>query len=228
MPKYWKPIGFALLSALLIVVFQNCGADFDPKDFDKSSKAFPPILIEPAQNRTVLESQGVALSVKTTGSDLRYIWTKDGQVLTTTGRDYFDIPFAQSSDSGTYTVQVFNNLGSFSESMTLTVDPITTTLGSPPSIVSQPQNTSGFEGHSSVVLAVSANGPSLEFQWFYKQPGVLGLEAPVSGATKNYLVISPVTHVHSGSWRVRVNNVNGSVMSEYSTVDVQPYDPQEL
>ncbi|HEY6227659.1 MAG TPA: immunoglobulin domain-containing protein, partial [Verrucomicrobiae bacterium] len=88
----------------------------------------------------------------------------------------------------------------------------------PPQIIQQPTSIIVSPGKS-FTLSVVAGGESLAYQW--QKDG-----ADIDGATSSsYTVASAVAADHSGSYRVKVTNSNGFVLSDAATVSVRYLPP---
>ncbi len=117
----------------------------------------------------------------------------------------------QTSDSGSYTVQVSNSGGSVvSNAVNLTVTG--GTIDPPPVITQQPQNTSATVG-TPATLSVTATGDNLSYQWF--KNGVL-----IDGATNSTLYFASVQNSDTGNYTVTVSNPYGSVTSDPARLTV--------
>ena len=127
----------------------------------------------------------------------------------------------QTNQSGKYSVEVINDLGSVtSPSATLTVVP-------PPVIITQPlsrtNNTASAATFSVVVYSVSA----LSYQW--QENGTnLANGGKISGATNSTLTIMSVSYHEVAIYSVRVTNLGGSVTSSNAVLTVIPPPPMGL
>jgi hypothetical protein len=92
----------------------------------------------------------------------------------------------------------------------------------PPSISSQPEDTSILTGESAA-LSVVAVGESLTYQWY---EGVSGdTSVPVAGATSDSLTTPVMNTEGTVEYWVRVSNANGTVDSQAATVTVTAPNP---
>ncbi|MCB1120543.1 MAG: immunoglobulin domain-containing protein, partial [Verrucomicrobiae bacterium] len=154
---------------------------------------FPYIRTQP-ESLTVLPGEPVTLLVEADGGNLNYQWFKDGLEIPSANQSNLAIANAVEGDSGTYHVEVYNQLGS------VVSDSAEVVVGSFPVLfIEQPSDVSTFQG-STVKLSVTVTGsPPIEYQWFKD-------DAPVQGATEKTLVILEAEPEHSGVYHVRVTN----------------------
>ena len=172
----------------------------------------PPRISAGPQDRTVTRGDAVAFSVTASGSPpLSYQWQMNGVDIPGATADRHEIAEAALSHAGSYRVIVRNPHGSvISEEATLVVlAPIV-----PPMVVSHPQSLTVREGESAAFTVVSTGSPPLAYQWQFN-----GTDIP--GATASRHDIEAATSAHAGSYRVRVGNTGGSVISNEATLVVQ-------
>jgi hypothetical protein len=124
--------------------------------------------------------------------------------------------------SNSTTRLLFNNIG-----VNLDMDAFSVVdLSAPPSIVNQPSSVSTVAGGSAAfVVGVNGSEP-LHYQWLFNG-------APLSGATRQTLLLDSVTPAQAGQYRVTITNAFGSVTSAPAallvddatnvTIFVQPY-----
>jgi hypothetical protein len=146
---------------------------------------------------------------------LSYEWRKNDTAVTgnaSATTPTLTLNNLQSGDSGNYTVVVRNANGSTTSrvvNLTVTTD----SVPPPPTITTQPANTTVAVG-ASASLSVTAQGDSLVYQWF--KNGVL-----VPGATGATLTFSSAQASNSGTYTVLVSNPSGSVLSASAMLVVQ-------
>ncbi|HRE80568.1 MAG TPA: immunoglobulin domain-containing protein, partial [Opitutaceae bacterium] len=159
-----------------------------------------------------------------TGSGtLKYQWRKNSLIIPGATGSSLKISKSQVSDSATYSVVVYNELGATtSQDATLivrvgnsSVDGLPRISGQPKSVVTMPGST--FSLH----VAVGGEGPFF-YQWYLDGH-------PVPSAHLPRLTISDAQGLDSGEYTVRVSNPYGTVTSEPALVTViVPYTPEPL
>ena len=171
----------------------------------------PPVITTQPQSLTVTVGDPASFSVIAGGSaPLAYAWKKNGLDVPGATAPVLNIPSAQMSDAGTYTVTVSNGAGS------ATSDPATlvvTNTPTPPSIVNQPVSTSVIAGNP-VQLSVTARGTSpLNYQWRKN-------DVAIPGATDATYAIASATATDGGTYTVTVTNSSGSITSDPAVLTV--------
>jgi alpha-tubulin suppressor-like RCC1 family protein len=84
----------------------------------------------------------------------------------------------------------------------------------PPGIITQPLSQSVQNGNSATLFVVPASAGSLSYQWYFN-------ETPLIGQNRDTLTLTSVSDTNEGSYRVRINELNGgSVMSNPATLTV--------
>jgi beta-galactosidase len=165
-----------------------------------------PIIVEQPRSVTVAQGEGGTFSVviSAPSSVVSYQW----QVLLT---DWTAVTGANSSSyvatvPATYRVAVSNAAGSvFSDAVTLTV-------GTPPTIISEPQDYGG-RGPANLTVIADGVGP-FNYQWYFISPAG-GPGQVITGATRDIFSTSA-----SGSYFVRVSNAAGTVQSRTAVVSI--------
>jgi hypothetical protein len=150
----------------------------------------------------------VSFSVSATGSGtLSYQWAKNGVDISGATTSTLSIASVSSSDAGSYTARVSNDVGSLvSQAASLIVN-------SAPQIVAQPSNRVVNEGSAVSISLIAKGTGTLEYQW-YKN------DVALPGATSAVLVFSQVTPADGGVYTARVANEIGSVTSKAMTLTV--------
>ena len=164
----------------------------------------PVVIVSQPQALTVDENTSASFSVQVTGDgEISYQWLKDGQTINGATSASFSINPVSVSDAASYRVRVTNSEGSvLSNSVALTV----TALPEPVVIVSQPQALTVDE-NTSASFSVQATGDGeISYQW-------LKDGQTINGATSASFSINPVSVSDAASYRVRVTNSEGSVLS---------------
>ncbi len=176
------------------------------------SASGPTITTEPS-SQSVPAGQSATFSVSAVGTDpVTYQWQKNGAAISGATSASYTIARASSSDSGSqFTVVVTDAIGSVtSNPATLTV----TASALPPSITSQPVNTSVLAGQSATFSVLAAGTTPLSYQW--RKNG-----ANISGATSASYTTPPAASSDSGSqFSVVVTNVAGSAVSNPAVLTV--------
>lgn len=167
--------------------------------------------------RLQIQSAPLPLDIKLTGSGtlsvtatgaaaLTYQWRKDGQdILGAVGTNY-TIAFAATTDAGNYSVVVANVFA------TVETAPVAVRVLRPPTILAQPQTVSlreiapGVYGAASFFVLADGDG-TLTYQWSKDNFNILGATQP------QYDVLVPLPS-DQGTYRVRVQNAVGSVVSD--------------
>jgi len=166
------------------------------------------ILSQP-QSLTITPGDTATFSVNAVGAPpLYYQWLKDSNSIAGATNSTFSVPFASSSDEGTYSVIVSNaNNIVFSSNAVLRVGyyPIT--------ITSQPQDQTVSEG-ASVLLSVGISGAlPYHFQWFKDGNAI-------ANATNQSLSLSGVTVADMATYFVVAGNRFSSAISSEVNVNV--------
>jgi pectate lyase len=173
-----------------------------------SVQTAPSITTQPIA-QSVNVGANVTLSVVATGTaPLAYQWYKDGAFVAGATAATLTLNNAQTTQSGSYTVIVSNNVGS----TTSDAAAVAVTVA-PPAIAAQPQSQSVNLGDS-VTLAIQATGTApLSYQWFKN-------DALVSGATTASLAFASAQASDVGTYTVTVTNSAGSITSAPATLSV--------
>ncbi len=107
-----------------VVVSGNCGDDANSAPIEIAISALPVISKQP-EGGEVNVGGSISLQVEAEGSDLRYLWRKDGVQLPNERSPELILTDLQLSDQGDYTCDVSNDCGELrSEAAVLTVIPI--------------------------------------------------------------------------------------------------------
>jgi hypothetical protein len=88
------------------------------------------------------------------------------------------------------------------------------TVSNPPVVVAYPQSTNAVVG-ASVTLSVHAVGPSLSYQWFFRDTNA------IPGATNSTLTLSNLTFQQTGDYTVTITNPAGSVTTPPAFLTVE-------
>ncbi len=151
---------------------------------------------------TVVDGTPVSLSVTAVGTPpIKYQWRKNGVAIEGATGGAFELASARVEDSGDYDVVITDlALGK----VTSAVVPLRVQI--PPSIITQPQNATSYEG-GPATFVVEALGTDITYQW--KRNGT-----PVAGGTNATLALNNLTAADNGAtYMVVVANSVGSVDS---------------
>jgi pectate lyase len=167
------------------------------------STELPPTITTQPASQTVTAGASVTLTVVATGNPT-YQWKKNGLALTGATNASLAIASAQTSDSGSYTVDVTNSAATItSDTAILTVNPPPAVA---PTITTQPTaQTVTLGASASFTVAASGTAP-LTYQW---QKDTVN----ITGATSATYSIPATQLSHAGQYRVIVSNSAGPVTS---------------
>ncbi len=152
----------------------------------------PPAIGTPPSNVTVCATQPATFTVSTTGTGLTYQWQKGGVNIPGANAATYTIPSTATTDAGSYDVVVSGACTPPATSSSATV-----TVNTPPSITTQPSNTSACPGQPASFTVV-ATGTGIAYQW---QKG--GVNIP--GANAATYTIPSVSASDAGSYDVVVS-----------------------
>jgi hypothetical protein len=172
----------------------------------------PTITAQP-QATTVTAGGSATFNVTATGTPApSYQWRKDGTALSGATANRLTLNNVQAGDAGAYSVVVTNSAGSVtSGAATLTVTPATPTFA--PAIVAQPISVNVVAGSSAALTVVATGTPAPDYQWRRN-------DVPITGATRETLLIGSVAAGNEGTYTVTVSNAAGFVNSSAATLSV--------
>ena len=139
-----------------------------------------PSLITHPISRNIVLGNPVAFEANATGSaPLSIQWQKDGVDINGATNSIYSIASTISSNAGTYRLKAFSPYGvAYSQGAILRV-------GTPPTIVSQPQDINGTAGVN-VTFSVDANGTApLSYQWVKDGGAILEAIEPTLSYNNN-------------------------------------------
>lgn len=139
---------------------------------------------------------------------LTYQWYKGDIAIEGATNTTLDWESISLSDAGTYKVVVSDSNGS------ITSNEVVVAVDKRLAITGQPTGVTLVEGNTASLSVVAEGAGTLTYQW-YK-----GEEA-VAGANKAVFVLNAVTMADAGTYKVKVSDDNGSVVSTAVTVVVQ-------
>jgi uncharacterized repeat protein (TIGR01451 family) len=180
----------------------------------------PTITAQPQpQSLTVTQGQTASFTVVASGTaPLSYQWSLNGTPLTGAtssaltlnngpSSSTLTLNNVQTTDAGTYTVEVANVAGS------ITSAGATLTVLVPPTILTQPQSQVVTAGQNATLSVTATGTDPLSYQWSLNG-------AALSGATNSTLTLNSVQTTDAGSYTVMVANPAGSVPSAVAMLAV--------
>lgn len=169
--------------------------------------AAPGITQHPA-SQTVNLGQPATFNLGAVGPNLSYQWQKGTDDIPGANSASYTIDPTTLLSAGSYRCRVSNSLGTvFSNPATLFINPPPTIL-----VPTQPATITANLGQS-IVMAVSASGVALSFQWSKNGVDLLG-------AQQTSLTIPSVAGSHAGSYICHVVNPAGEAFSPAFTLQV--------
>jgi hypothetical protein len=174
-----------------------------------------PVAIAPqSQDQTVCVGGSATFSANATGTDLNYQWYR-GTTPVGTNSATLNIPSAQLTDAGQYSVKVWNSC---------TPDGVTVVIGNltvdePATISAQPSDVTVCEGESAT-FSVTAAGKDIVYQWLKD-----GVE--IGGAIASSYTIPSTTDIDAGDYSVRITGTIacGSITSDVASLTIdQPVE----
>ncbi|MCP5558796.1 MAG: immunoglobulin domain-containing protein [Verrucomicrobiaceae bacterium] len=147
------------------------------------------------------EGADTSLSVVVQGTGpFDYQWEKDGNPIPNATAATLLILGAGAADSGSYRCVVSNEVGEVpSDVVVLTVKLVP--------VISTPPQSLGVLLNGRAIFTVAAEGGNLSYQW-------LRGDVELPGATESSLVLSKVLAASAGTYRVRISNEVGFVLSD--------------
>lgn len=182
--------------------------DTDAAFANISVEGAPLIVVQPAP-QTIEQGEDLTLSVIANGNVYAYQWYKNNAQINGANGSTYTKQNALPTDSGSYRVVVININGSTQSN---SVDVTVNALVIAPTITTQPTGQTVAFG-SAIALAVSASGSNLSYEWS-KDNG------SIPGATLSTYTKENASSADAGSYRVRVYNTAGSVLSAAASVAV--------
>jgi hypothetical protein len=160
-------------------------------------------------SQTAIVTKTTRFQVLAVGSQpISFQWLRNGTNLNGATNSILQINNVQLSDAGSYAAVAANFAGSVTSSVA-----ILTAVGSPPFVLSPPQDRSTFCGDSPILqLAVDGSTP-LAYQWFFEG-------APLAGATRSTLTLTRINTNQAGGYALAITNVYGAITSAPAQVTV--------
>ncbi|MDN4165643.1 immunoglobulin domain-containing protein [Cytophagales bacterium LB-30] len=159
--------------------------------------------------QAVCAGSNAQFNVAATGSGtLTYQWKKDGQLLDGAINPSLEITGTDESKVGLYSVVITGKCNEVES------EPVSLSIATPVSILSQPTPSSICEGNSAT-LSVLAEGSELVYEW--RKNGEI-----LIGATQNVLTIENASTAQAGDYSVTITGACGQVVSELAALVVNP------
>jgi alpha-tubulin suppressor-like RCC1 family protein len=167
----------------------------------------PGIALEPV-SVTVTNGNDASFGVTATGTaPLAYQWYFNGNAITEATTAGYDIPAADPTYAGAYTVVITNAVGSVTSSVA------TLTVLVPPAITAQPASLTVTNGNSANFSVTATGTAPLGYQWYF------GTNA-LSGATATNYSLAAVAATNAGNYSVVITNAAGSVTSSLASLTI--------
>ncbi|HJQ32413.1 MAG TPA: immunoglobulin domain-containing protein [Pyrinomonadaceae bacterium] len=181
-------------------------------DGDKSVTAnfiqVPPSISAQPASQTVNAGSNVSFNVAAGGTaPLSYQWYKDGAAVAGATGSTLSLSNVQAGDAGGYAVTVTNGAGS------LTSNPATLTVITPPTITTQPASQTVNAGQTATFNVAAGGTSPFAFQW--KKDG-----ADIPGANSATFSVANAQEANAGSYSVVVSNAAGSATSDGAALTV--------
>jgi phosphohistidine swiveling domain-containing protein len=173
----------------------------------------PRILVEPS-DLTVVERSPAQFSVSAQGSNLTYLWRKNGVDIVGATSATLEVPSASYSDDGArYQVLVVNPAGSV-----LSREAVLTVTLAPPLFVAQPADQTVLEG-AAVTFTATVLATNATYRW-------LRDGQPIAGANGSSHSIPATALGDDGArFSLEVTNAAGSALSREARLTVQLAPP---
>lgn len=172
--------------------------------------AAPTALLSQSTDTIICAGKPVTLTVNTSGYNLVYKWSKDGQVVQNGTSPGLMISSSTINDTGKYQCQITGACGTaLSSVINLTVYPVTKITSVSPDIEAP--------FGSVVTLQVTAEGHDLVYEW--QKNG-----SPVSNSNTSVLVLSNTNATNIGLYRSKVTGTCGVQTSDSVYVYVKKAD----
>lgn len=207
--------GFTFLTAL-----PSATANVLRTKVDGQTVSGMPVIATHPASQTVALGGAVTFSVTATGdAPLSYQWSKDDvEIPGATGSSLTFNP-VQTTDTGSYTVTVTNNVGSTTSSAA-----VLDITGIPPAITTAPTAQTVSAGTTAIFNVVASGSATLGYQW-RKNTQPLSNGGNVSGATSATLTLTNVQSADAALYDVVVTNSVNSATSVAVALQVNAAAP---
>ena len=167
----------------------------------------PSIQSQPA-SQSLCEASPLSLCVQATGpTALSYQWRFNGQNLPGATSSCLNIPAANASMAGSYSVLVVNACGSVESAAAIV------TVSSAPVIVSSPSNLTSKPGDTVALCVEVRSTQPVTYTWMKNGN-------PVTGANQSCLRLKSITSADAGAYTVKISNSCGSRTTAPATLTV--------
>ena len=189
------------------VVITNVAGSITSSNATLTVTGDPNITTHPA-SQSVNQGSSVTFTVVASGSNpLTYQWTSNNVSITGATSSSFTLNTVQSSYAASYRVVVTSPGGS------VTSNPATLSVNTPPSITTPPQSQTIGQG-GSVTFSVVASGTSpFGYQWLYNNANILN-------ATNSTYTRTNLSAGDAGTYSVVVTNIAGSATSSGAVLTI--------
>ena len=175
----------------------------------------PPSISSPPTDQAVVEGETATFTVVATGSELAYVWRREGSPTVLGTGSSLEVAATRALDGAVYRVEVSNGAGAVSASATLTVSLVA------PEVTAGPAAATVTEGETA---SFTCAGTGTEASWSWLRNG-----AVVAGATEPTLTVGPVAYAESGdTYACRLTNGAGEATSAAATLTVELAAPRLL
>jgi len=167
----------------------------------------PTITVQPVSQAVLYQGTATFSVSASSETSMTYQWYFDGTAISGATSSSYTIADAQTSNAGSYWVQIVNGGGSVTSSTA------TLTVNVPPTIIIPPQSQTVTQGQSASFSVTASGTTPLSYQWYLNG-------SALSGATSSGLGLNSVQTTQAGSYSVMVSNVAGTVTSGAATLTV--------
>ncbi|HYL71983.1 MAG TPA: hypothetical protein VEY89_11845 [Candidatus Dormibacteraeota bacterium] len=204
--------GFALM---LLAILSSCG---QVSTTVLAHTDAPSITSQPADQR-VSAGQVATFTVTAAGSaPLSYQWSKNGARISAATATSYTTPAATAANDGdTYAVMISNSVGSVASAGARLM--VSSPAAGPPTITSQPQDTSVVAGAAAPFSVVATGSAPLTYQWRKNGNAIAGATAA------GYTTTTTSTADNNAMFSVVVSNAAGSVTSRSARLGVSAAPP---
>jgi BspA type Leucine rich repeat region (6 copies)/Putative Ig domain/Immunoglobulin domain len=204
------PMGRWTITKLSLLAAQACGYKL------RDTTVFQPLSITNNTIAAGILNTSYNQILTATGGIPYYNWTiKSGSLPSgLTLNSFSGLISGIPTVSGTYnfTVQV-QEYDLQNNPVTMNYSLVINTVGTPPTIISNPTSQKAINGNS-VTLSVVASGTSPSYQWYLNN-------SALPGATSSTYTIPIVSPNNAGSYSVKITNSAGSIVSQAAIITVE-------
>ena len=192
-----NPVTLGNIGKYKVVITNNCNVTTS-LERDITVNIVPVVTNQPDSVSTCLGSN-TSFTFTATGDSLHYQWYKNGALIpgqTATTLSFSPVTYA---DTANYYCRIWNTcapVNTVNANLNINIVPVITV---------QPQNLLSCVGNNDV-LAVTATGDSLYYQWNFNG-------FPIPGATNRQHFFTPVTLANIGNYSVTIHNTCSTITS---------------